>query len=379
MNTRALIIIGIVLASVVLISSFYVISVQNKCETMLGDRHYPRPLTLWTCLHYLSMIENPPPKSSTVIPEPQQVPIPEDTGHKITDTYVKSIQNAESTVDFELSIPSYLPQGYALDTIKIDKQKTRATITYLPEDFKMDISPYVADNYYAQYGALVIIHHSMGKNFNMTYYLEDIPRLENKKIYDLNGTYAEGIDYDAQTLSSVKIFREDRMKVDVWWNGTTDALLPIIESMNLDVPHVTYTPDSDYVSGEPEPIPEPESELEPTAPSGIQVEVTGQQQVRRGTTHDIVVNVTRDGYAVSDALVRITIEDYGENIIRDFTGRTDDSGRFVFSWEIPKIFDDIKTLLAYVDVTDDISAKTILFKFQVYCLPGETGCKVEGN
>ena len=121
---------------------------------------------------------------------------------------------------------------------------------------------------------------------------------------------------------------------------------------------------------EPEPV---------TSFPGLQVDVTGQQQVRRGTTHDIIVDVFRDANPVSDALVRITIEDYGKNVIRDFKGRTDDSGRFVFSWEIPKSFDDIKTLLAYVDVTDDVSAKTILFKFQVYCLPGETGCKVEGN
>ena len=121
------------------------------------------------------------------------------------------------------------------------------------------------------------------------------------------------------------------------------------------------------------------ADTESTILSGLQVDVTGQQQIRRGTTHDIVVDVTRDGYVVSDALVRITVEDYGENVIRDFKGRTDNSGRFVFSWEIPKSFDDVKTLLAYVDVTDDISAKTILFKFQVYCLPGELGCKVEGN
>ena len=119
---------------------------------------------------------------------------------------------------------------------------------------------------------------------------------------------------------------------------------------------------------------------EPPVPfSGLQVDITGEQQVRRGTTHDIVVDVFRDANPVSDATVRITIEDYGEDIIRDFKGRTDDSGRFVFSWEIPKSFDDIKTLLAYVDVTDDMSAKTTLFKFQVYCLPGETGCKVEGR
>lgn len=134
-------------------------------------------------------------------------------------------------------------------------------------------------------------------------------------------------------------------------------------------------------------IPEPESKQIPetkptpktTFPSGLQVKVTGEQQVRRGITHDITVDVTRDGHVVPGALVIITIEDYGENVIRDYEGRTDNSGRFVFSWEIPKSFDDIETLLAYVDVTDDISAKTILFKFQVYCIPGEVGCKVEGN
>lgn len=121
------------------------------------------------------------------------------------------------------------------------------------------------------------------------------------------------------------------------------------------------------------------SESNESSDVGLQVDVTGQQQVRRGTTHDITVDVTRDGNPVSDSLVIITIEDYGKDIIREFEGQTDDSGRFVFSWEIPKSFDDIETLLAYVDVTDDISAKTVLFKFQVYCLPGEPGCKIEGN
>ena len=100
---------------------------------------------------------------------------------------------------------------------------------------------------------------------------------------------------------------------------------------------------------------EPESS---TSLTELEVDVTGQQQVRRGTTHDIVVDVFRGANPVPDALVRITIEDYGEDVIRDFKGKTDDSGRFVFSWEIPKRFDDIKTLLAYVDVTDDVSAKT---------------------
>lgn len=118
---------------------------------------------------------------------------------------------------------------------------------------------------------------------------------------------------------------------------------------------------------------------EKTQSSELEVSVTGQQQVRRGTTHDIFVNVSRNDNPVSDAYIRITIEDYGEDIIRKFEGRTNANGEFLFSWEIPKSFDDIETLLAFIGVSDSISSKTVLFKFQVYCLPGEPGCKVEGN
>ena len=113
--------------------------------------------------------------------------------------------------------------------------------------------------------------------------------------------------------------------------------------------------------------------------SELEVEVTGEKQVRRGTTHLIEIQVNRDKIPVDGAQVFISIEDYGEDIIREFNGRTNQQGHFVFSWEIPKKFNDIKTLLAFVDVTDGISSKTQLFKFYVYCLPGEKNCKVKGN
>ncbi|HSB49805.1 MAG TPA: thermonuclease family protein [Nitrosopumilaceae archaeon] len=120
--------------------------------------------------------------------------------------------------------------------------------------------------------------------------------------------------------------------------------------------------------------------IEPKQTSySFDVEVNGEKLVRRGTTHTIEVQVSRDNIPVEDAWVVIRIEDYGEDIIREFDGYTNKNGYFEFSWEIPKNFDDIETLLAFVDVTDDISAKTELFKFQVYCLPGESGCKVDGN
>jgi hypothetical protein len=113
--------------------------------------------------------------------------------------------------------------------------------------------------------------------------------------------------------------------------------------------------------------------------SDLEVEVKGEKQVRRGTTHSIDVQVSRESNPVGGARVVIIIEDYGEDIIREFKGYTNQQGHFNFSWEIPKSFDDVETLLAFVDVTDGISSKTNLFKFHVYCLPGEKNCKVDGN
>jgi hypothetical protein len=111
----------------------------------------------------------------------------------------------------------------------------------------------------------------------------------------------------------------------------------------------------------------------------LQVSVEGQHQVRRGTTHTIISHVTYGGNYIEGAKISLTIEDYGENIIREFDGFTNEQGDFVFSWEIPKKFDDIENLLAYIDVTYNDSSITKLFRFQVYCLPGESNCNVEGN
>ena len=112
---------------------------------------------------------------------------------------------------------------------------------------------------------------------------------------------------------------------------------------------------------------------------GLQVFVKGEQSVRRGTTQTIITHVTEGDIPIKGALATLRIEDYGENEIRDFRGFTNENGDFIFSWEIPKSFDDIETLLAYISVTHGESSKTHLFKFQVYCLPGEDGCKIKGN
>lgn len=109
------------------------------------------------------------------------------------------------------------------------------------------------------------------------------------------------------------------------------------------------------------------------------VSVQGQQLIRRGTTQTIITHVTYGNVPIEGAKVTLTIEDYGEDIIREFDGFSNQNGDFIYSWEIPKKVDEIETLLAYISVTYAASSTTKLFKFQVYCLPGELNCKVKGN
>lgn len=113
--------------------------------------------------------------------------------------------------------------------------------------------------------------------------------------------------------------------------------------------------------------------------SQLQVKITGEELVRRGTTHTINVHVSDGTNPIQGAKVTLVIEDYGEDIIREFDGFTNQNGYFVFSWEIPKSFDDYETLLAYISISGNGSSQTQLFKFTVYCYPGEDNCKVEGN
>lgn len=113
--------------------------------------------------------------------------------------------------------------------------------------------------------------------------------------------------------------------------------------------------------------------------SNFQVFIQGEQMVRRGTTHTIISHVSDGINPIEGAKVTLRIEDYGEDVIREFEGFSNKDGDFIFSWEIPKSFDDLETLLAYISVTHGQSSKTTLFKFQVYCLPGESRCEIDGN
>ena len=114
-------------------------------------------------------------------------------------------------------------------------------------------------------------------------------------------------------------------------------------------------------------------------PTSLSVEISGEKMVRRGTTHTINIHVTDGLQPIPAAKVTLTIEDYGENIIREFDGFTDQNGFFIYSWEIPKSYDDYETLLAYISVSGNGSSQTSLFKFQVYCLPGTSNCQIDGN
>lgn len=108
----------------------------------------------------------------------------------------------------------------------------------------------------------------------------------------------------------------------------------------------------------------------------LDVSVDGLKAVRRGTMQSLDVHVSNMAGPVDGAMVFVRVEDYGENILEEFTGVTDSSGNYNLSWELGiDEFNDIETLLVYVDVTDGISSKTKLFTFEVYCLCGEPNCK----
>jgi hypothetical protein len=108
----------------------------------------------------------------------------------------------------------------------------------------------------------------------------------------------------------------------------------------------------------------------------LNVSVDGLKAVRRGTIQSLDVHVSNMAGPVDGAMVFVRVEDYGENILEEFTGITDSSGNYNLSWELGiNEFDDIETLLVYVDVTDGASSKTKLFTFEVYCLCGEPNCK----
>lgn len=108
--------------------------------------------------------------------------------------------------------------------------------------------------------------------------------------------------------------------------------------------------------------------------SNLQVKVIGEKFIRRGITQEITLVVSDGPNPIEGARVFVRVEDFGENILKEFTGFTDASGRYIFSWEIPTNAKQEK-LLSFIDVTDGIKSKSIVFSFDVICLCGEADCK----
>jgi hypothetical protein len=88
----------------------------------------------------------------------------------------------------------------------------------------------------------------------------------------------------------------------------------------------------------------------------------------------IAVTVTDEQDPINGATVIVQVEDYGDNILKDFKGQTDLYGKYLFSWEIDKNA-DAETVLVFVDATDGFSSASSVFSFEVICHCGEPDCK----
>lgn len=191
--------------------------------------------------------------------------------------------------------------------------------------------------------------------------------------------------FDEHVLA-VKQEHENNSQVEIIWDSDFESYRAIIKISTIDNFEDCTAAGNPVMESYPRQCRTQDGKLfveqinnTPNYSEPLEVKIKGDNQVRRGTTHTLEIQVVRGDIPIEGARVFLDIEDYGENIIKEFKGYTDSQGYFIFSWEIPQSFDDIETLLAIVDVTDDVSSKTVLFKFQVYCLAGEENCKVEGN
>lgn len=209
------------------------------------------------------------PTTPSSSPEPERDPIPEGD-YLDKNIYVDSVNEAQSIVDFKLSIPQ-VPEEVELDRIKISSDKRKATLYYS--------------------NSLEIAHHPMGRNFNNAHYAENPEREEGKVFYDFDGTFAEGLQVMDPFYSVITIHRDDRIYVKATMETGLDELLKMVESMDIRVPHVPYTPDPDYVIGYTEPETNPEPEPEPELISEEEnIRHQKQNQAKLQTQKEIVID-----------------------------------------------------------------------------------------
>ncbi|HSB57615.1 MAG TPA: hypothetical protein VLD38_07395 [Nitrosopumilaceae archaeon] len=117
-----------------------------------------------------------------------------------------------------------------------------------------------------------------------------------------------------------------------------------------------------------------EYHLDSSSTQQLHIDMDWKSQVRRGTIQSVNVTVSDGKEPISDATVIVRVEDYGENVLKDFEGNTDSYGKSAFSWEIDKNAKQ-ETLLIFVDVTNGLSSESAMFPFEVICQCGEPDCK----
>lgn len=180
------------------------------------------------------------------------------------------------------------------------------------------------------------------------------------------GTYTVIAYHVGKELSTSYFFVGDKTPIPFWIKGVAKWWAEEKISDRDFVLSMQYLIDKDVIKIGTSSTATPKSTLD--------VSVNGLKAVRRNTAQTLEIQVDNMAGPVNGATVFVRVEDYGENILKEFQGITDSTGSYNVSWEL-RDFNDIETLLVFVDVTDGISSDTSLFKFQVYCLCGEPNCK----
>lgn len=176
-------------------------------------------------------------------------------------------------------------------------------------------------------------------------------------LYKIQGNYlGRNLEPNYFVVSeSSKIIPKWISNVITWWNN---GIISDIEFIST----IQYLIDTDII------------QIPTNNESSMNVYVKGENAVRRGTMQEITVLVNDRQKPIEGAHVFLRIEDYGENILKEFDGFTDNKGQYLISWEIQKNAKQ-ETLLVFIDVTDGIHTQSKVFSFDVWCLCGEPNCK----
>lgn len=200
-------------------------------------------------------------------------------------------------------------------------------------------------------------------------------RYETKIVFDNNaelGTYRINASFEGKNFEpSYFTFIRNTREIPEWFKEPTTWWIEGITSDSEYLNAIQYLINQRIIIDDSRTW--LTKQLEP-----LLIKVSGQQMIRRGTTQTITVQVLSEGIPVDSAQVFVRVENYDEEVLKEFNGYTN-QGIYVVSWEIDKSINNYTTFLVFIDVTDDCSSVTKVFKFVAYCLPGEKNCKIRGN